>query len=77
MAKKKNNIMDAVVDVTAGGVGLGVGSLTLASVGAVSGTPHVAGIAATGQAGLGVLSVGLPVRASGALLKEIKKMGRR
>ncbi len=74
--KKKNNITDAVIDVTAGGVGLGVGSLTLASVGAASGRSQVARIAATGQSGLGILSAALPVRAAGALLKEIKKIGK-
>ena len=77
MKKKKNNITDAVIDVTAEGVGLGVGSLTLATVGSAAGTSQAASIAATGQAGLGVLSVAMPVRAAGALLKEIKKMGRR
>ena len=76
MKKKKNNITDAVIDVTAGGVGLGAGSLTLASVGSAAGTSQAASIAATGQAGLGILSTAMPVRASGALLKEIKKLGR-
>ena len=75
--KKKDNIISAVADITAGSVGLTTGSLTVGSIAAASPTPQVARIAATGQTGLGILSAGLPIRASGALLKEIKKLGRR
>ncbi|GAG90059.1 unnamed protein product [marine sediment metagenome] len=73
MAKKKK-LTDKVMDIVTGGVALGTGSLTLASVGAAGG-PQTRALTATTQRGLGVAAVSMPVAGAGVVLGEVQKMG--
>ena len=75
MAKKRKKLTSKVLDVVAGGVALGAGSLTVGAVGAAGGAQTRA-LAARAHAGLGVAGVAMPVAGAGIVLGEMRKMGK-
>jgi hypothetical protein len=64
-----------ITDIAVSSITMGVSGIAIGSIGSL-GNVHVQGIAARGQEGLGLASVGLPVMGARLTLGELKKLGK-